>query len=140
VPEVPHHAIAMFLIKDPTTSDFHDQFYGPEIVEIGLTCSEARAVITVTGELDLSNTTWLYECLHDAIDAGVIDVVLDFAELTYMDSTGLSILKGAYQRILVAGGTIAVRAALPIVKKLFAVTGGVPFMTMPVAPEGVHAC
>jgi anti-sigma B factor antagonist len=123
----------MFLVKDPPSYGIINNFDGPEIVDIGVTCSKSIAVITVAGELDLSNTMWLFECLHDAIDAGVTELVLNIADLTYMDSTGLSILMGAHTRMQSAGGTFTVTAPMPIVKKLFAVTGGVPFLTAPAA-------
>jgi anti-sigma B factor antagonist len=122
----------MFLVKDPPNYR-GNHFDGPEIVEIRLTFSGSTAVVTVTGELDLSNSAQLFECLHDAIDSGVSEVILDVAGLTYMDSTGLSILVGAHKRLKAAGGSFTVLAPMHIVAKLFAVTDVVSCLTVRVA-------
>lgn len=127
----------MFLVKDPPSLGTVNNFEGPEIVDIGVTCADGIAVITVTGELDLSNSSWLYECLHDAIDAGVLEVVLDVEHLTYMDSTGLSVVLGAHKRIRATGGTIEILAPTPNVARLFAVTGLAPFLTIRTPAVGV---
>jgi stage II sporulation protein AA (anti-sigma F factor antagonist) len=112
----------MFLIKDPSTRGVINNFSGPEIVDIGITYSEGVAVITVTGELDLSNAAWLSQCLHDAIDAGVIEIVLDIEHLTYVDSTGLAILKSAHNRMLATHGKMVILAPAPNVMRLLEVT------------------
>lgn len=108
----------MFLVKAPLSHDVLNHFAGPEIVDIGVTCSEDMAVITVSGELDLSNTAWLYECLHDTMDAGFSVIVVDIPRLTYMDSTGISVLLEANRRMQSAGGTLTMRSPIPIVKRL----------------------
>jgi anti-anti-sigma factor len=120
---VPRHEVAMFLIRESACSGNVNFFDGPEIVEIGVTVTESIAVIKVAGELDLSNSPWLLECLHDAMDAGVTDVVLDLEHLTYMDSTGIVVLLGAQSRMIAAGGTIALLAPTPVVAKLFVASG-----------------
>ncbi len=129
----------MLLVKDPFAGRSADRFPGPEIIEIDVSCADGVAVVTVAGEMDLSNSSWLYECLHDAIDAGVKEVVLDIAELTYMDSTGVSVLLGANRRMQAAGGAIEIVAPTPNVARLFAVTGLTPFMTIRTPAKGVPA-
>ena len=112
----------MFLIKPSLSFGEVDNFAGPEIVDIVVTCTGKAAVVRVTGELDLSNSGWLHQCLHDAIDAGVLDVVVDVEHLTYMDSTGLRVIEAAQKRMRAAGGTLTVVSPMPIVEKLFHVT------------------
>jgi anti-sigma B factor antagonist len=113
----------MFLIRESTCFGHVNCFDGPEIVDIGVTVTDCIALIKVAGELDLSNSSWLFECLHDAMDAGVTDIVVDLEHVTYMDSTGLVVLLGAQRRMIAAGGTIALLAPTPMVAKLFAVSG-----------------
>jgi anti-anti-sigma factor len=118
----------MFLVKNPSTDKARDNFAGPEIVDIGVTCTDGIAVVTVTGELDVSNSAWLYECLHDAMDARILEIVVDIEQLTFMDSTGLSVLVGANRRMQSAGGTLTVISPVPIVTRLIAASHQVPLL------------
>jgi anti-anti-sigma factor len=127
----------MFLIKDDPRGGIVNNFGGPEIVDIGVVCADGVAVITVTGELDLSNSGWLYECLHDAIDAGISHVTVDVEHLTFMDSTGLSVIVGAYKRLKATGGTLIVLAPTPIVVRLFHVFDDVPHLMMQDSSDGL---
>jgi anti-anti-sigma factor len=108
----------MYLIHDHPSLETIDHFSGSEIVDIGVACSEGIAVVSVAGELDMSNTPWLYECLHDAIDAGVTQLVVDIEHLTLLDSTALSVLAGANRRLSAAGGTLTVMSPLPAIREL----------------------
>jgi anti-anti-sigma factor len=115
-----------------------NNFKGPEIVDIGVTCSNGIAVVTVAGELDVSNTTWLNECLQDAIDDGAVEIVLDIEDLTFMDSTGLAVLEGTHERMLADGGTFAIVAPAPNVARLLDLTGLSSLLTIRSTAEGVH--
>jgi anti-sigma B factor antagonist len=128
---------AMFLIKDPPHSNAVDHFRGPEIVDIGVTYTDGGAVVTVTGELDVSNSTWLYECLHDAIDAGVNKIALDIERLTYLDSTGLRVLIEAHKRLQADGGSFAILNPTPGVARLLNITRGAPYLTVWTDPTPV---
>jgi anti-anti-sigma factor len=119
----------MFLVQDPPHSGAVNHFGGPEIVDIGVTCRDDTAVITVAGELDVSNRGWLFECLHDAIDAGVQEIVIDMEHLAFMDSTGRSVLMGANKRIRAAGGTLKILTPMPAVTRLLSVTGTLSHLT-----------
>jgi anti-anti-sigma factor len=119
----------MFLIKDPPRSGFVNHFNGPEIVDISVDCSSGVAVVTLVGELDVSNSAWLHESLHNAIDTGISEVVVNLHSLTFMDSTGLSVIVGAHKRMQATGGTLTVLDPTPIVKKLLQITDDVPFRT-----------
>jgi anti-anti-sigma factor len=120
----------MFVIKGPASNGAVDHFGGPEIVDIGVTCTDGMAVITVSGELDVSNTTWLYECLHDAIDAGVLEVVVDIEHVTFMDSTGATVLAGAQKRLRAVGGTLTLLSPAPAVTRLLDASHLVPSLTV----------
>ena len=82
-----------------------------------------NAIITVTGELDVSNTAWLFDCLHDSIDAGFTRITVDVEQLSYLDSAGLAVLLGAHKRMEGAGSTLTLFAPMPSVARLLEVTG-----------------
>jgi anti-sigma B factor antagonist len=118
----------MFLIKEVPTSGYISHLGGPEIVDIGVVYANGVAVVTVTGELDVSNSEWLYECLHDAIDSGTADITLDLEHLTFMDSTGLSVIVGAHKRMRATGGTLSILAPTPAVVRIFRVLDNGPHL------------
>jgi anti-anti-sigma factor len=108
----------MYLVHDHPSHGTIDHIPRIPIVDIGVICGDGIAVVTVTGELDVSNTAWFYECLHDAMDVGVIELVVDIEHLTFIDSTGVSVLAGANKRLNAAGGTLTVLSPLPAIQKL----------------------
>ncbi len=96
---------------------------GPEFVDICVAEVDHTAIITVTGELDMSNSSWLFECVHDSIDAGFRRITVDIEQLSYMDSSGLAVLLGAHKRMMTAGRTLTIYAPMPNVVRLLEVTG-----------------
>jgi anti-anti-sigma factor len=116
----------MSLINGPQRSGTISNFYSPQIADIGVDCSNGVAVVTVTGELDVSNTPWLYECLQQAIDAGMSEVMLDVEHLTFLGSSGLSVILGAHKRMRARGGTLTVVAPSPFVERLFHLVDDIP--------------
>jgi anti-sigma B factor antagonist len=122
-------SITMFLVKDPNVG-LVNHFGGPEIVDIEVMYSDDLVAVTVAGELDLSNTAWLHDTLHDAIDIGAGEVVLDLAALTFMDSTGLAVLVGAYRRMRATGGTLTILRPTPGVARLLEISGLLQLLTI----------
>lgn len=50
------------------------------------------AVVEVGGELDMDTVPQLQDVLREVADDGARQVVLDFADVTFMDSSGLGLL------------------------------------------------
>lgn len=76
--------------------------------------------ITPPRELDPATAPEL-EALIRPIDPST-EVVLDFADVDFCDSSGLRVLVEAYQRFNEAGGSIRVVNARPHVRRVFEVT------------------
>ena len=53
--------------------------------------------VTVSGEIDLSNASYLERRLDDAVELSA-DLVLDLTALTYLDSQGLRVLNRLVER------------------------------------------
>ena len=53
-------------------------------------------MIAVTGEIDVATAPQLRECLHHVIAQGEATVVLDLLGVTFLDSTALGVLVGAF--------------------------------------------
>lgn len=54
-----------------------------------------RYTISVAGEVDISNAAKLRDAIDLALEQPTDEVVLDFAQVAYIDSTGIGVLVGA---------------------------------------------
>lgn len=52
-------------------------------------------LISVVGEIDISNAAKLREAIDFALEQPTEEVKLDFARVSYIDSTGIGVLVGA---------------------------------------------
>jgi anti-sigma B factor antagonist len=89
-------------------------------VRPGRTCT----VVQVGGELDMDTTPMLEDALREVVDAGARQVVLDFAGVPFMDSSGLGLLVVSLKRLDDLGGRLClaqVQAAVRNVMVLSAV-------------------
>ena len=82
----------------------------------------ARTVVTLDGECDLAVRDELTAALLDAV-AGAQVVVVDLAEVTFIDSTGVHSLVTAHHAALAAGGRVHVRNAVGPVATVLDLTG-----------------
>ena len=89
--------------------------------------------IAVKGELDVATAPGLLRRLDERIDAdpGAL-LVLDFEEVSFVDSTGLGMLVSANRRARAAGGELAVRNLRPNVRRVFEMTGLDKVLLLPV--------
>jgi anti-sigma B factor antagonist len=84
---------------------------------------DSRAtVVEVEGEIHVSTAPEFSEMLTAAIDSGRIALVLDLTAVTFIDSTGLSVLLNALRRVTRAGGRMALVCTNPTVLRLFEIT------------------
>ncbi|WP_433316733.1 STAS domain-containing protein [Micromonospora chersina] len=86
-----------------------------------------RTVVRLAGELDISSTDELRGLLSDTIrETPVVDV--DLTDLTFMDSTALSVLIGAHQEAASAGGSLTVHNPAGHVRRVLDVTCVLPLL------------
>lgn len=81
------------------------------------------AVVTVGGEVDLDTASQLSDHALAAVRDVSPHVLLDLAQVTFMDSTGLKVLLSIHQRSELAGGSFAVAGASRSVRKILSLTG-----------------
>jgi len=82
----------------------------------------ATRVLSAVGEVHVSTAPLLAEQLNASVAAGHPRVVLDFSEVGFIDSTGLSVLLNALRRVNRAGGALSVVCTNPTVLRLFEIT------------------
>jgi anti-anti-sigma factor len=83
----------------------------------------AAAVVTVSGELDLDTAEQLSQALRSP-EAQAPTVILDLRKVTFIDSSGLSVVVGEHQRASAADCRFAVAVGgAPAVQRLFDLSG-----------------
>ena len=80
-------------------------------------------VISLTGEVDLYTAPEFKQQLLDVIGQGGKDVVVDFSDTTFIDSTTLGVLVGGVKRLRPAGGSLALVCTDENITKIFEITG-----------------
>jgi anti-sigma B factor antagonist len=76
-------------------------------------------VITLAGELDVSNVDSLNATVASATEKPAQQLIFDLAELRFMDSAGIAVLINATEK----AESVRLRNASPIVKRLVEATG-----------------
>jgi anti-sigma B factor antagonist len=89
-------------------------------------------VVTVRGELEMASALGLAGPLTDIAGDGNDPLLLDLSELTFMDSTGMSVLLNAGRRLTRQGRPMAIVCPDGPVRKVFELTNLVDTL-------GVHA-
>ena len=83
---------------------------------------EGATVVALAGELDLESSPRLDEVVGRLISRGHARLVLDLADLGFIDSIGLSALLTAQRRARAANGWMVVRAASPRLRTILEAT------------------
>ncbi|GEB51815.1 MULTISPECIES: STAS domain-containing protein [Streptomyces] len=81
------------------------------------------AVVTPEGELDHHTADLLSEPLERCVEEGYSRLVVDCSRLQFCDSTGLNVLLGARLKAESAGGGVHLAGMLPVVARVFEITG-----------------
>jgi anti-sigma B factor antagonist len=80
-------------------------------------------VIALTGEVDLYTAPEFKQQLLEVIGKGAKEVVVDFSDTTFIDSTTLGVLVGGVKRLRPNGGRLALVCNDRNITKIFEITG-----------------
>jgi anti-sigma B factor antagonist len=80
-------------------------------------------VIALTGEVDLYTAPEFKQQLLEVIGQGAKEVVVDFSDTTFIDSTTLGVLVGGVKRLRPNGGRLALVCSDRNITKIFEITG-----------------
>jgi len=67
--------------------------------------------VRVQGEVDLYTAPQLWETLDAAIAGTPHELVIDLSDVSFLDSSGLSVLLRAHKRLRPIDGTVVIRGA-----------------------------
>jgi len=80
-----------------------------------------RAIVMLHGELDVGGIAILIDSILIDCFMGisfVVEVVLDFAELDFIDGSGLHAIAAISQQVTAVGGAVSIRSPRPQVRRL----------------------
>ncbi len=80
-------------------------------------------LISLTGEIDLYTAPEFKQQLLDVIAQGGKEVVVDFSDTTFIDSTTLGVLVGGVKRLRTNDGQLSLVCSDRNITKIFEITG-----------------
>ncbi|MHB8507001.1 MAG: STAS domain-containing protein, partial [Acidimicrobiales bacterium] len=75
------------------------------------------------GELALETAPALRHRLHDALAEGTTQLVIDLGGLTFIDSTGITVLVDSLKQAQRLGGSMVLRHPTPATRRVLEITG-----------------
>src|SRR5262245_13747383 len=84
---------------------------------------DSTFVIALAGEVDLYTAPEFKQQLLDVIAKGAKEVVVDFTQTTFIDSTTLGVLVGGVKRLRVQDGRLSLVCSDRNITKIFEITG-----------------
>lgn len=87
-------------------------------------------IVKPAGELDHHTAELLSAPLEQALERGRARLVIDCSQLEFCDSTGLNVLLSARLKAEAAGGGVHLAGMLPVVARVFEITGAEAVFTV----------
>jgi anti-anti-sigma factor len=118
-----HHGV----LSDDTTAFLVD-FHGSSAVSTPLCRLETLShdgvgTVRVSGELDGYTSPDLRDCLASLVSEGTARIVVDLADVAFIDSTAMGVLVGALKRLRAVGGELVLKDPPPPVVRVMKLTG-----------------
>ena len=93
-------------------------------MEIKIEYALPTLIVKINGEIDHHTASRLRDVLDREIDVNNIkNLVLDFKEVTFMDSSGIGIIVGRFKKIDALGGKMLIVRPAPQVDKILEISG-----------------
>jgi anti-sigma B factor antagonist len=114
----------------------------PVRLQVGYRTSSGVAVIDVSGEVDIGTCGLLRERLLAAVtDEGCRSLVVNLADVDFIDSTGIGVFVGVWHRIQAGQGIMALTELSPRAQAVFSVAGLTKMLSIfPTEAQAVQAC
>jgi anti-sigma B factor antagonist len=110
-----------------------------EVVTVQVAVDEpasGHVVVALAGELDLAAAPAVADAVGRALSRGTVgEVVIDLAQLTFLDSSGVHALMRAREAVRAQGASFAVRRAVPAVTHVLRIAGVGELLGVPPAEQ-----
>ena len=95
----------------------------PTTLELTVSEKDGETVLSAAGELDVNTAPELREHLARLANEGVRKIVVDLTDVSFIDSTALSVLVSALKRLRQVDGDLMLASPTPSVRRVFEITG-----------------
>ncbi|MFL0251743.1 anti-sigma F factor antagonist [Clostridium neuense] len=83
-----------------------------------------KLIATIIGELDHHSSDEIRNRIDDRIDrGGYKKVILDFSNVTFMDSSGIGVIIGRYKKLKLLNSNLCIANVNKSIKKVFELSG-----------------
>lgn len=87
-------------------------------------CFEDKLIVTLLGELDHHSAEEVRTKVDDRIEKNNSSkVIMDFSNVTFMDSSGIGVVIGRYKKVSMKKGVLCIVNAKESVKRVFELSG-----------------
>jgi anti-sigma B factor antagonist len=104
-------------------SDLGSEVAEAPTLELTVSENDGETILRAAGELDVNTAPELREQLARLANDGVRQIVVDLADVSFVDSTALSVLVSALKRLRQADGDLTLASPTPSVRRVFEITG-----------------
>jgi anti-sigma B factor antagonist len=94
-----------------------------ELLETEIESVGTHALVILAGEVDVSTVGKLYEELAELAHEGICHIALNVAEVTFIDSTGLSLFVTEHKRVDSMKGELIIFSPSRELRRLLQITG-----------------
>jgi anti-sigma B factor antagonist len=84
--------------------------------------SDGVAVVSVSGDIDMSTAPQLGAQLTELGDNGTTSIVVDLSKVDFLDSSALGTLIGVQKQLKAVGGSLKLACSHPKIERVFAIT------------------
>ena len=93
------------------------------LLRVDIADRDGLALVTAAGEIDAATADTLAEAVIGALEDGYPRVVVDFGQVTFIDSTGLGVLVKSHRTAVARNAEFGVLHPTPQTRKLIKVLG-----------------
>ncbi|MFP4698038.1 MAG: anti-sigma F factor antagonist [Eubacteriales bacterium] len=93
---------------------------------MGVECQikNRNLIVTLRGDLDHHNAKFVREKIDSLLKRNNLkNVIFDFANMDFMDSSGIGVIMGRYKNLQSVGGKVAVANVSPSIDRIFNISG-----------------
>ncbi|MGW0831035.1 STAS domain-containing protein [Streptomyces prunicolor] len=109
----------------------------PPVLNVHRHDTDNRALITLTGEIDLDSAPLVHASLERCLYDGIRTIDVDVTAVTFRDHNSLNVFLHSVMHTAAAGASLQLRDPSPALERLVALTGsGSLFLTLPDAHAG----
>lgn len=83
-----------------------------------------KLIVSMAGELDHHSAEEVRNRIDDRLDReNIVKLIMDFSDVTFMDSSGIGVVIGRYKKLNLKKGSICITKARDSVKRVFELSG-----------------